>query len=326
VSRLDRVTLQKQTALGTKNTTVEYTIPVEGCEPRLQRTEMTKEETDGTKFPTDQEYGTRFWEVPMSGAARVSSLPRILSGFLGPPTTTTPGGGVTSRKHSFDPVGKTLVPLSGYVTRMDPSPTVINDLFWDMLGNDLTLAIAPNDWLSFDASFIARDRDPNQSTPSGSYDLSRRLAFHTFAAFISVNGAAEVAMPLERFSIAYSNGIPTDQPQLGSRLLYKVREGNVGATISFNPKSGLDAHYARGVLDGDPDNVKVRLLATGPIIEGAIPYQVELIAYRAQYNDAPAPVAAGSTLDDLAVTARCAMDFTANKFVDVNVTNAVTTY
>jgi hypothetical protein len=113
-------------------------------------------------------------------------------------------------------------------------------------------------------------------------------------------------MPLERFSIAYSNGIPTDQPQLGSRSLYKVREGNVGATISFNPKSGLDAHYARGVARRRPRQR-----------QGAAPRdradhrRRDPVSGRAHRLPGAVHRRAGArggrlTLDDLAVTARCA--------------------
>jgi hypothetical protein len=327
VSRLDKVALAKQSAMGTKTTVMEYVVPVESSDPKLNRTEMTREETDGTKFPTDLEYGARFWEVPLSGAARLNSLPRLLSGFMGAPTTIlAPGGVSTSKKHQFDPWGKTLVPHSMEVDRLDPKPNPIADRFWDCIGNDLTLSIAPNDWIAFDASYVAKERDAAITPTAVAVDLSRRFAFHAFTAFISVNGAAEVALPLEAFSVTYSNNVSSDQVQLGSRSLFKVQEGNVGATIAFTPKSTLDAHYARATLDGDPDNCKIRLIATGAVIDGTAVQTLELIAYRAQYTDAPAPVAAGSTLDGLAVAARCAGDFTLSKFLDVNVINAVAAY
>lgn len=325
MSRLDRVALAKQAAMGTKQPVMEYTVPVESCEPRLQRTEMTREETVGHKFPTDLEYGARFWEVAMAGACRINSLPRILSGFMGPATTTTPGGGTTSRKHAFDPVGKTLVPHSLDVARIDVNPDV-NDLFWDAIGNELSLAVTPNDFVNFDAGWIARDLDQAAAVPAGTYDLSQRFAFHKVQAFLSLNGAAETALELERFELRYSNGVDTDQLRLGSRSLYKVQEGNVSADISFTPKTALDVHYRRAIADTDPDNVKIRLLATGPIIEAAIAYQIEIIVHRCHYVEAPLPVDAGNTLDEIAVRARCAYDSAAAKFVDVNVTNNVATY
>lgn len=327
MSRLDVVGLAKQGAgFGTKVTTMEYFLPVESADGVPNRTTMSKEETDGTRFPTDIEYGTRFFDVSLAGAARLSSFPRLLSAFFGAPTTTTPGGGVTSRKHAFDPVGKVLVPHSIDLGRRDPSPA-LNDLFWDAIGNELTLSVEANDWLSYDAALIAKELDQGQAIPGSiSYDLSRRLAFHTVTAFISINGGAETALTLASFSATVNNGIDTDQVQLGSRSLYKIKEGNANADLSFTVKSTLDTHYRRALLDADPENVKIRLVATGPIIEGAISYQVEIIVYRCQYLEAPAPVDSGETLSGIAISAHVAYDATATKFIDVNVTNNVTTY
>lgn len=327
MSRLDKFALAKQSALGTKTTVMEYVLPVESAQPALQRTEMSRDETDATKFPTDLEYGARFWEVPVVGAARLNSLPRLLSAFMGAPTTIlAPGGVSTSKKHQFDPWGKTLVPHSMEVDRMDPKPNPIADRFWDCLGNELTVHVTPNDWINYEAHFIAKERDPAITPTAVAVDLSRRFAFHAFSAFISVNGAAEVALPIESFSFTLSNNVSTDQVQLGSRSLFKVQEGNVTGSVSFTPKSTLDAHYARATLDNDPDNVKVRLIATGQVIDGTAVQTVELIAYRCQYTDAPAPVAAGSTLDGLTVAATCVGDFTLSKFLDVNVINPVASY
>lgn len=326
MSRLDLAGLAKQGAgFGTKVTTMEYYLPVESASGDPNRSIMTKEETDGSRFPTDSEYGSRFFEVSMAGASRIASLPRLLSGFMGAPTTTTPAGGTTSRKHAFDPVGKTLVPHSIDLGRRDPSPG-LNDLFWDAIGNELTLSVSPNDWLSFDGAYIAKELDQAQAMPSGSYDLSRRLAFHTVTAFISINGGSETALTLADYSLTLNNGIDTDQVVLGSRSLFKVKEGNADADLSFTVKSTLDTHYRRALLDADPDNVKIRLVATGPIIEAAIAYQVEVIVYRCQYLEAPAPIDASDTLDDIAISAHVAYDPGATKFVDVNVTNTTTSY
>jgi hypothetical protein len=52
-------------------------------------------------FPTGLDYGVRWWEVPLAGAARRNSLPRFLSMFLGLPTSTVLGSGVS--QHVFDP-------------------------------------------------------------------------------------------------------------------------------------------------------------------------------------------------------------------------------
>lgn len=325
MSRLDTVGLAKQASgFGTKTTVMEYFLPVETADPDMNQDEMTVEETTGSKFPTDVEYGLRFFEVGFAGAWRVASLPRILSGFMGAPTTTTPGGGTTSRLHTFNPLGKTLVPHSVLVNRTDPSPA-ITDLFWDAVGNELTLSAAVNEFGRFEAAYVAKELDDAQAEPTPTLDLGRRSPFHAITAFISVNGAAEVALPISDFSLTYSNNVDTDQGVLGQRTLWKVQEGNVDGTLDFTCKDTLSAHYRRALLAA-PDNVKVRLVATGPILEGAIAQKVEIIAYRGQYTAAPAGIDAGDTLDDVAVSMRLALDTTANKFVEVLVTNAVATY
>lgn len=325
MSRLDSAGIGRQVAAGTKKTVMDYFFPVESADPGISREELTKEETTGHKFPTDLEYGSRFFEVGATGGARLASLPRLLAGFFGDPTTTVPGGGVTSKKHAFDPVGKVLQPHSILVNRTDPSPA-ITDLFWDAIGSELTLGVEGNGFLDFDATWIAKEVDRTQGEPSPTFDMTQRFPFHTVTAFVSINGAAEVAIALSSFELSYNNNVDTDQVVLGSRSLYKVKEGNVDADVTFTTKDALQAHYLRAMLDATPDNVKIRLLATGAIIEAAIPASVEIIVYRCQYTDAPAGIDAGDTLDEIEVSARAAYDVTASKFVDVNVTNAVASY
>lgn len=325
MSRLDVAGLAKQTAWGTKKTAMDYFMPVESVDVNLNREELTKEETTGTKFPTDLEYGTRFWGVTVAGAARLASLPRVLAPFLGPSTPVTPGGGIASKKHQFNPVGKVLDPHSLLVNRTDPNPA-ITELFYDGIGDELTLSVEANDYVNYEGAYIFKEVDRAQPEPSATLDLSERYAFHKVQAFISINGAAEVAINLSRFELTYSNNVDTDQAVLGSRSLYKVQEGNVDADISFTTKDTLNAHFLRAVLDTNPDNVKIRLLATGAIIEAAINSAIEIIVYRTQYTEAPAGIDAGDTLDEIEISARAAYDATATKFVDVNVTNMVAAY
>lgn len=325
MSRLDVAGLAKQTAWGTKKTTMDYFMPVESVDINLNREELTKEETTGTKFPTDLEYGSRFWGVTASGAARLASLPRVLAPFLGPSTPVTPGGGTASKKHQFNPVGKTLDPHSMLVNRTDPNPA-ITELFYDGIGDQLTVSIEANDYINYEGAYIFKEVDRTQPEPSATLDLSERYAFHKVQAFISINGAAEVAINLARFELTYNNNVDTDQAVLGSRSLFKVQEGNVDADISFTTKDTLQTHFLRAVLDTNPDNVKIRLLATGAIIEAAITSAVEIIVYRTQYTEAPAGIDAGDTLDEIEISARAAYDATSSKFVDVNVTNMVAAY
>lgn len=324
MSRLDSVGIAKQAAMGTKNVTMEYFVPVETAEPTQDRETIEREETTGTKFPTDIEYGTRFFEVALAGDARLNSLPRLLSGFMGAPTTTTPGGGTTSRQHLFNPVGKTLVPHSLMLNRTDPNPA-ITDLFWDALGNEISLSVEANGRIAFDAAYVAKQLDDALGEPSPSFDTSRRFPFHTVKAYVSIDGGAETAIDCSAFSVTLSNNIDTDQAVLGSRDLFKIQEGNVDAELSFTVKSGLGTWYRRA-QQTDPANVKVRVEALGSIIEGAISQEIEFTIYRCQTLDAPAAIDAGDTLDEVEVTCRAAYDFSLSKFFDAIVVNTVATY
>src|SRR5213082_1653928 len=156
MSRVDFVGLARQPAgQGTKVTTMEYFVPVESSSVNQNREELTIEETVGNRFPTGLDYGTRYFEVPMSGAPRMASIPRVISGFLGQPTTVAGAGGdVGAYTHTFDPTVAGKVPEfhSIFAVRKDPNPAIV-DLFWDARGNELALNVAPNDFLKMEANW-----------------------------------------------------------------------------------------------------------------------------------------------------------------------------
>lgn len=324
MSRLDSVGLAKQTALGTKNVTPEYTIPVETAEGGINRETIEREETTGTKFPSDIEYGSRFFEVALAGDIRLNSGPRLASGFFGAPTTTTPAGGTTSKQHLFNPVGKTLVPHSILANRTDPSPA-ITDLFWDALGNEITFSVEPNGRFAYEASYIARALDDTLAEPTPTYDASARFPFHQVKAYVSIDGGGETTLDCSAFSVTYTNNIDTDQVVLGSQDLFKVQEGNVDAEVTFTVKSALATWYRR-VLQTDPAQIKIRIEALGSIIESTIKRKFEALVYRCQAIEGPADIDAGDTLDDIEITAHASYDSTASKFCDLTFVNTVATY
>ena len=133
MSRIDFVGLAKQDAMGTEETTMEYYVPVETATPTTDRQTLTMEETIGSRFPTGLEYGTKFFTIPMVGAPRPASLPRIISGFAGQPVSAT-GGPPGTHKHTQDstaalPDGAPQ-PHSIYAVRMDPSPGTRRATSW----------------------------------------------------------------------------------------------------------------------------------------------------------------------------------------------------
>lgn len=327
MARSDGFGLAKQTALGTKNTTVEYWTPVESVDVGDNPELYSKEETVGHRFPTDEETGGRFWELTANGAARAASFPRILSTYFGPPTTTalTDAG---AKKHLFDPVGKTLVPLSCFVHRADIAPKV-SDLLFDCLGSSLGISVEPNDFLLYEAGMIARDNDDTVSVaPTITSDLTRRWTFDECKVFLSVDGGAETEEKVRAWSVSFENTIDTDMWVLGSKRLYSLPVGNASMEVGFEPVgsvTSLSAHYRR-VLADPRNNVKVRMLAQGGPIVAVDKYEVEVIVYRSRYREGVLNISAPDTLKSMPVTLGASYDGTASKFVEVAVKNLVASY
>lgn len=337
MSRLDSAGIAKQSGagsggLGTKQTVMEYSLAVESAErgPSIER--MTAEETLGHPFPTDQDTGTRYYEPSLSGRARSASFPRLLSPFLGIPLTTTPdaGGAPTARNHNFDPVARpTPQAVSLLLNNDDPfvyDGAALTDLYWDAIGADLSVEVEPNSWIGYDAGFVAKEVDEAQPRPTPTVDLTRRFAFYECKAYLSINGAAEAEIPVGSFGLDYTLNVPTDTFVLGSAALYRIRPGNRDATVRFVPRTNIAAWFRRAVALGDQDDLKIRLEALGPTIAAAIKHKIEFIAHRCHVQEAPVDIDAGETLEGVEVSARCAYDATATKFVEANVVNTVASY
>lgn len=332
MSRLDFVGIGKQTAFGTKNTTPTYYPPVETSDAAIQRASISSEETTGNRGTDRMAYGTSFWEVPMRGAVRAASFPRILSGFLGAPTTTTPDGtnAPTGRKHAWDAIALAgaLVPHSLYVVRKDSSP-VVTDLVYDCYGNEMTISVEPNGFLTYECTWVGRDLDDTQSAPTPTRDSTTRWPFHQVKAYLTVNGGAETEVKVGQTTIRLQNSIDTGYEVLGSQRLSNLGVGNLGVEASFQVKeTDLSAHYRRALL-GTPDSVKLRLAAVGAKIgsaPSAVFYTAEFTVALGEYTDAPLQVNAADRTKMIDVRMRGALDVATNKMFDCFVQNEVASY
>jgi hypothetical protein len=330
MSRVDVVALARQTAgMGTKVTSMEYYVPVESSDATQNRDTLEIEETVGDRFPTGLDYGTRYFEPNMSGAPRMASVPRILSGFLGLPDSV-PGSGATAgtNVHTFDPTasGKVPEPHSIFVVRNDPSPAIV-DLFWDARGNELEFSVQPNDFLRMNAGWIALDLDDSQSAPTPTTDLTHRRKFSECVVQVSSdNGSTWSSYVTAAFGITYSNNLDTDEAILGSRKLYALPYGNANCEVWFSPRTALATEYRRA-LTADPTATAIRMTATGPVIGStAVTEKVIVTVAAAEVTDAPAAVSGADVLKMIEVTARAKKNETTGKFVTVAITNAVATY
>jgi hypothetical protein len=324
MSRVDSVGIAKQATAGTAQTTMEYFVPVESAEVAFNRETMEVEETVGHRFPTDIDYGTQFFEGTMSGRARAGSFPRVISAFLGAPTTSTVVAG--AYQHLFDPAAANKAPVRHSIlfNRTDPDPA-ITDLVYDAFGNSLTVSVGVNEFLGFEAGFVGISNNDTRPEPTVTLDTTPRFSFDEFVAYITIGTGSETAIPISGFSLTYSNNFETDNFVLGQRTLYTLNEGNANAEVSFTPKTALATHYRRALLS-DPENVKIRLVATGAMVTGSTPYSFEVTVPRMHYLSAPAPISAADRLTGIDVTARAAYNPSTSKFVEARVVNGVATY
>lgn len=328
MSRIDKFGIAKQSGAGAKQTTMEYWPPIMSVESDHDVQTIEIEENTGVRAPSAIEYGVEFWKVKLKvGAVRYSSLPRLLSMFFGAPVTTTPDvtGAPTGRKHAFS-ANNSPLHHSLFKVEVDPSPQII-DLFWDVLGDSLTLSVAVNEFVSLEADCVAKELDDTQTTPSATLDTSARIAFDACTVGLSVDGGGEVFAKVDGYELKYENGIDTGEAVLGSRRLYALLAGNSSAEVAFKVKDNalFAAHYRRALLT-DPSQVKVRLLAIGAVIGGAVTYQLETILYASEYLEAPANISAADRLKEVAVKARGHYDSGTGKFLEVNVQNIIAAY
>lgn len=319
MSRIDIVGLAQQTAgMGTKVTTMEYFVPVETSNVNANRETLEIQETIGTRFPTGLDYGTRFFEVPMAGAPRASSFPRVLSGFMGNPDTS---GSV----HTFEPTGagKTPLPHSIFVVREDPvtfGQTAITDLFWDARGNEIAVNIAANDYVKMDAGWIAIDLDDTQAAPTPTYDTSKRFKFSDVTTEWSIDEEASwQPIVCASAGFTYRNNLDTDEAVLGSRKLYSLPYGNADCEFRFSARSTMEDFY-RYALDADPTDLAFKLTCTNA--DGDI---MVVTVHACQEVEAPAPVSGADVLKAIDVTARAHVNDDGD-FVTVAITNDVVSY
>jgi hypothetical protein len=327
MSRRDSLGIAAQYDWGQPMSTIEFYAPVESVDVSHNDETIEIEETTGTRFPSRIEKGTRYGELSVSGAVRSESFGRILYATFGEPTTVATAD--PAFVHTFDPAAADAQPLpvSLLVSRVDPDPGII-DLFDDCIVNSLTMNCEPNGYLSYSATFVAKDYE-SKAAPSPTFDFSERYPFHRLTAYISVDGGAEEEIPLGSWSMEYNNNIPTDAFVLGQRVLWELVEDNADCSVSFSPRTKLNEHHRRALAD-TPEAVKLRLEAVGSDIGvGSVPdgeFRVEVILHLIEYTDAPASINAGERMNMIEISARAAYDDDAGKFIDVILENETEDY
>lgn len=327
MSRSDSFGIAPQADWGTAEETMSAYAPVETVDVNHNNESIEVEETTGTRFPARIERGTRFGELTVSGPVRAESFGWTLYATFGEPDTVTTAD--PAIVHTWDPAAADArpLPVTLLVAREDPDPEIV-DRFFDAIVNELTISAEPNGYLSYQASYIARDYTADVS-PTPTLDFSERYPFHKLTAYITIGSDPEEEIPLASWSMSYSNNVPTDAFVLGQRTLWELVEDNASCECTFSPRSDLAEHHRRALAD-TPEAVKLRLEAVGGDIgEDSIPdgsFRVEVILYLLEYTDAPASINAAERMRQIDITARAAYDDTNSKFVDVILENETAAY
>jgi hypothetical protein len=340
MSRIDRVGIARQSSgQGTAAVaTMEYFPTVESADENQNRETLSIEETVGNRFPTGIDYGTRFFEVPLALAPRMSSYPRLLSGFLGQPDSVAGGTALStagSNVHTFDPTGGgTATKIAEWhtllVERNDPSAPII-DSFYNARGNEFEMSVQPNDFLRSSMSWIALDVDGSGTAHGGGTvgrDTSHRRKFSevTIELDTTGSGTAWSTAVAAAWGMTYSNQLDTDEAVLGSRSLYALPMGNATCELRFSPRESLATHYRRA-LQTDPTTIALRMTATGPVIgTSSVTEKIVVTCWAIEVTDAPAAVSGADVLKMVEVTARAKQRDSDGAFITVAVTNGVTSY
>lgn len=321
MARRDEFGIARQTTgkSVTPTTTMNYWVPVEEADEGVEREEIIVEETLGTRFASPLDYGTRFFRITARLAFRMSALPRILSSFVGQPTTS--GAGPFTHLHEWHGAAKIPEWMSMFLVRNDPSPEII-DLFFNARGEEFEIVFEPNQAPRLSATWIALGLDDTQANPVSTMDTSERQKFYNTTATIDTGGGP-TAMTLARFAIRGRNNHDTDEAVLGSRDLFDLPFGNADLEVEFTPRTTLSTHYRRN-LQVDPTAVKIVLTADNGLA-GAANRKVVTTVWSCDTIDAPAPIRAGEVLKSVPVTARAKEDAT-GKVLDISVVNSVATY
>lgn len=327
MGRSDSVHLAAQDDLITAATTAVFSPPVTEEDISIDREELDIDETLGTRAPGPREYGGRVFSGGINGAARPTSIGLILTSFFGPPVSTQPASvaSPTVWRHVWDPVATVPAPISIWTVNNDATlPAPIVDKFVGALGNELALNCEANNYLLFEAGYLARLLDISASAPATGRDTTRKWPFHQVTAQISVPSVSAGAyqnVPLRDFGLSYNNNVEGDQFVLGSVNVDSLPIGDIDCEVTITPTVDIAAHYRRALAD-TPELVKVKISAVGGTIEDAFKFQFDLEVHALETAEAPVDIDGGETLRDVEVTLRSVLDDSTNKLITPTLTNS----
>lgn len=326
------VALQRDgdTYLKTARTTATFNMPVQSGEAGINRDFIEGAETLGTRSQEPQDPGLTRFAGSIPFFVRPTSSPVFFTMAMGEPTTSTPATATNARDHLYEPDQSTKHPMQAtlWLINNDPTPNIASKII-GAKGNEIGVAVGVNQYLASTFGFLAplREAYTTGDTLTVTKDSSKRFTYVQVAANLSITGVGSLApVALSDFDFNWNNNIVDDLGQLGSTELTSTPEGDVECTAGFTvtQNSLLSENYERALLE-IPDDVTLRLTATGPVIEAALYNEFEITLYKAHYREATGgDITAGDTTRALAITARPVLDesLTPDKSLDVRFRNA----
>lgn len=217
------------------------------------------------------------YDVTFTGKveARPESTGAFLKAFAGngSVTTTTPGGGINSRQHDIVPQDtRQPVTLERRVGTLNKSEVVGGGVF-----EEIGLEFARSTLMLGYKGVGQKDQvDQAPSTPT--FDTQRALLKHE--AVVTLNGAT---VGVKSARVTMQREVTKDDYETGNR--YRV-DADVGASkltaqyeLNFRDLTLLKRSLGSGATSEPTDTPAYnadKLVVTGPVIEGAIPYKLEL--------------------------------------------------
>lgn len=278
-SIVNQITLiQKETTPGTAAVTAMKRLSAIGLRPGWV-TETNDFKSQGYKLPTviQQTAESGVWEA--DGVQDFNHLGFPLSSRIATPVTTTPGGGTLSRQHVFSLVPNAEDTKATYTTQFGDTSRAVQSTYgvFNSLGINVQRGA-----LSFDTSFISRTPTTISSVATSSVTTvpAAPTAARQFDVWADPSWAT---LGTTQLLAAYEGNIDLgdkfamDTPINSAVTSYESLVEAEDQTYDGMLRLGFDTVAVAMVASFTAAALKfIRIKATGPIIEGIIPYSFQL--------------------------------------------------
>lgn len=241
------------------------------------RSNIKRFRPQGYKYPTVTALGKEWSEAPFTGVPTYSEIIYLLSSCLGTATLTTPGGGTLSRNWTYNPSSTAEDTPKTYTVEMGSSLRAHRIPY--ALVTDFTLDFNRED-TSLSGGFLGRRIEDGVTLTASPTEISLIPAIGAqFDVYMDTTSGGIGGTKLTRFlggSFKLQNRFGPLWVVDSSQTSF-VTHIEIEPTFEFEMTVEADAQ-GMGLLTNmrAGDTRFFRVIATGPIIEGAIPYKIQL--------------------------------------------------